>query len=116
MFVLKERPAYFWAVKFELQSADGKYEPHEFQAEFKRVPQSRIDKLFEDLKDIAASGMSDDAIVKEMMIGWRDVNDAEGKPVLFNSDTLAQLLEVPRLRAAIVKSFFESLSGIPLKN
>ncbi|MDB6061567.1 MAG: hypothetical protein JWM78_1670 [Verrucomicrobiaceae bacterium] len=115
MFVLKKRPGYFWPVKFQIPLANGKFEEHEFSAEFARIPQQRLDSIAADLQN-KKSKITDEDIVKEVFIGWKDVTDEVGDAILFNEENRATLLNVPGVRTAIVKAFYESIAGAAEKN
>jgi hypothetical protein len=56
VFKLATSPVYFWPVSVSLPTDGGKFEKSTFDAQFKRIPQSRIDAIFraEDVKDEAA--------------------------------------------------------------
>lgn len=114
MFVLKKRESFQWPVKFRI-AIDGRYEDHEFKAEFKRISQSRIDELFGAGGD-RSEKISDDEFVREALIGWDGVTLENGDAVPFNQDTLTSLLDVPGVRTAIVRAFFNSISGLAEKN
>jgi len=112
MFVLKKRDSYSWPVKFRI-AVDGRYEDHKFTAEFKRLPQDRLDQVFGSNRK---ADISDDAFVREILIGWSDISDESGDALPFNGDNVATLLLVPGVRTAIIKAYFDSIAGIAEKN
>lgn len=112
MFVLKKRDTYSWPVRFRLASSDGVFEEHEFNAEFKRLPQNRLDDIFRK-KD---QPVDDNVFVREILVGWSEVTDEKGKALAYNETNINALLSVPGLRPAIIGAFFSSVTGLQEKN
>ena len=124
-FVLKNSSSsYSWPVSFSLPE-NGTRKEQSFDAEFKRLKQSRINeiqalvqqrlKALEDgLED--ASGVSDVSIADEVLVGWDGIDDDDGNPVKFSQSSLQQLVDVPMVATAIATAYFDSLSGAKRKN
>lgn len=124
-FVLKQSASYTWPVTFKLPVDGGKYEKQTFDAEFKRLPQARIDEIQEAVQDRARSiannqepdsPINDRTVADEILIGWSNVLDADGDEIPFTATNKQTLLEVPALASAIIVAFFESVTGNKLKN
>lgn len=124
-FVLKQSDSYTWPVSIRLPANGGKREKQTFEAEFKRLPQSRINEIQvlaqqrvkaaergEDLEN----GISDQSIADEVLVGWDGIVDGDGEPVPYSKTTKAQLLDVPMLAGALIEAFFESLVEGKRKN
>ena len=124
-FVLKQSDSYTWPVSIRLPANGGKREKQTFEAEFKRLPQSRINEIQvlaqqrvkaaergEDLEN----GISDQSIADEVLVGWDGIVDGDGEPVPFSKASKAQLLDVPMLASALIEAFFESLVEGKRKN
>ena len=124
-FVLKNSSSsYSWPVSFSLPE-NGTRKEQSFDAEFKRLKQSRINeiqalvqqrlKALEDgLED--ASGVSDVSIADEVLVGWDGIEDGEGNPVPFSVKAKRQVLEVPMLASSIIEAYFDSLIEAKRKN
>ena len=123
-FVLKQSDSYRWPVSFKLPTDGGKREKQTFEAEFKRLPQSRIMeiqtqaqrliKAAEDGEQI--EGISDLSVADEVLVGWSGIVDEDGEEVPFSKANKVALLEVPMLAASLIQSYFESLVEEKRKN
>ncbi|OXE37466.1 MAG: hypothetical protein CGW95_01455 [Phenylobacterium zucineum] len=90
----------------------GRFEKHTFDAEFKRLPQSRIEEI---MQAVVGSTMSDRDVVVEVMVGWKGVADA-GTELLWSENNRDTILEIPLVGASIIKAWMKSLSGGREKN
>lgn len=124
-FVLKQSTTYSWPVPFKVPTDGGKYEKQTFDAEFKRLPQSRINEIQAEVQErlrAAQKGeafetdISDISIADEVLLGWAGVVDDEGEEVPFSATSKAQLLNVPGLAGSIIEAYFESVAGKKVKN
>lgn len=124
-FVLKQSSSYSWPVSFKLPVDGGKFEKQSFDAEFKRLPQSRINEIQADVKVLIKAsernepieaGISDQSIADEVLVGWAGVVDADGEDVPFTNAAKQELLNVPAVAAAIIVAYFDSLTGQKAKN
>ena len=124
-FVLTQSSSYLWPVSFDVPIDGGRHEKQTFDAELKRLPQSRIIEIQEAVqkrlsaiqRDDETDGMiTDQEIAGEILIGWSGVNDADGTAIPFSEASKARLLDVPTVTAAIVTSYFTSLQGAKRKN
>ena len=120
-FVLSKSATYTWPVRISLATDGGKTTIETFDAEFRRLPQSRINEIVREA-NAAERGRGDDEpledqdAAREIMAGWTGVTDDGGKDVPFSELALAQLLEIPTVAGQIVKAWFESLKGGKRKN
>lgn len=112
-FILSQKASYTWPVKYDAPRDGGKYDRHEFMAEFKRLPQSRLDEIQKQAKDNA---VNDGEFLDEILLGWSGIKDEQGEDVPFNEAARRIVLDLPGMRAAIVLAFFGSLEGAPRKN
>jgi hypothetical protein len=124
-FVLKQSATYSWPVPFKVPTDGGKYEKQTFDAEFKRLPQSRINEIQTEVQarirsaekgEAFESDISDISIADEVLAGWTGVVDDEGEEVPFSTTSKAQLLNIPGLAGSIIEAYFESVAGKKLKN
>jgi hypothetical protein len=124
-FVLKQSDSYTWPVSIKLPANGGKRERQTFDAEFKRLPQSRINEIQVQVQqrikaaergDDTGEGITDQGIADEVLVGWDGIVDGDGEAVPFSKSTKAQLLDVPMMAGAIIEAFFESLVEAKRKN
>jgi hypothetical protein len=113
-FVLKQSASYTWPVPLLIPVDGGRREKHSFDAEFKRLPQSRINEIIK-LARALEVGRSDDEMLddktaaKEILIGWSGITDDNAKDVPFSESALDQLLEIPTVAGQIIKAWFNSM-------
>jgi hypothetical protein len=124
-FVLKQSDSYTWPVSIKLPANGGKREKQTFEAEFKRLPQSRINEIqmlvqqrikAAERGEDTGEGITDQSIADEVLVGWDGIVDGDGEAVSFNKGTKAQLLDVPMMAGALIEAFFESLVEAKRKN
>ena len=112
-FTLKTSDSYKWPVSIDIPVDHGKHERRTFDAEFKRITQSRVRKMGE---LIETGEITDIDLVREVLIGWEGIADEDGNSVKFSNNSLMVLCEIPMAATAISKAFFESLAGARRKN
>ena len=124
-FVLKQSDSYTWPVSIKLPANGGKRERQTFDAEFKRLPQSRINEIQREVQlrikaaergEDIADGVSDQSIADEILVGWDGIVDGDGEPIPFSNAMKTQLLDVPMMASSLVTSYFESLVEQKRKN
>lgn len=119
MFKIDLSPSYTYPVTIELVSGNGKLDKFTFTAEFKRLSQDEIDKMSEELtaSSNADAPLTDSDIIDKVLAGWRDIADAHGKPLAFDSPSdKAVVFSVFGVRKALIQAYFESISGEKRKN
>ena len=113
MFKIAQSSDYFWPVTYSFPGDNGRTEKATFDAKFKRISQSRIDEL---KAQFAADEFREIDLVKDVLVGWRGVTDADGQDIPFSISDRDRLLDVPMMAAQIGKAFLESLAGAQRKN
>jgi len=113
--VLKKTTSYEWPVSFDIPADGGRFDKISFTAKFERVHQARIDAIVAEMRS-ENSGVNDQSITDEVLIGWDKVNDEDGNPLDFTPVNRAAVLDIPGVRAAVVRAWFESLAGTKRKN
>lgn len=112
MFKIIQNATYTWPVSIEFPTNGGKTEKSSFDAEFKRLTQSRV----EEIKAAVVNGdMKDIDLAREAMVGWSGVVDDDGV-VPYSESAREQLLEIPMVASAIVMALLNSISGARRKN
>ena len=112
-FILKTSDSYSWPVAIDIPVDHGKHERRTFDAQFKRVNQSRIREMGE---LIESGDLTDIALVQEVLVGWDGINDEDGNPVKFSNNALMQICEIPMAATGIAQVFFQSIAGSKRKN
>lgn len=113
MFVLKQGDSYEWTVSVQFPVSGDKHKTDTFKAEFKRLPQSRIKEIYQSIQD---DKMGDKDLVKEILVGWKEVTDDKGNDIPFSEASLEKLLDIQLVAASISKAFLESITGSKIKN
>lgn len=113
MFVISQKQTYSWPVTVEFPVDGGKTDRQTFDAEFKRMTQTRINEI---RSQIERNEVTDTDLAKEVLVGWEGVNDSNGDAVPFTERARDQLLDVPLVAAAVVMAWLGSLTGVKRKN
>ena len=114
MFKLKQSQTFFWPVEVSIPVDGGKYEKQTFDAEFKRLPQARLDEIFSAINK-GEQTESNDRFCKEVVVGWKGVN-SDGEDVPFSETSLDLMLNIPQVAYSIVTAFFACVAGEKRKN
>lgn len=112
-FVLSQSESYSWPVAVEFPIDGGRFDKQTFDAEFKRLPQTRIREIWD---QIQAGDLSDDELCNQVLVGWSGIQDAKAGDVPYSEKAKADLLNVPLVAAAVVSSWLDSLSKGKRKN
>lgn len=123
-FILKQSDSYRWPVSFKLPIDGGKREKQTFEAEFRRLPQSRITQIQAEVQKLMKAveagehpdGISDISVAQEVLVGWSGVIDEDGEEVPFSKTSRDALLDLPTVAASIIQCYFESLVDSKTKN
>ena len=110
--VLKDSDSYSWPIVYRQPVSGGRREKQEFEAEFKRLPQSRITEIQELVQqriDGEEVDISDVSIADEVVVGWEGIVDGDGEPIPYTRRTKEQLLELPMMAGTLIEAFFNSL-------
>jgi hypothetical protein len=113
-FVLKQTASYSWPVPLLIPVDGGRREKHSFDAEFRRLPQTRINEIIKLARALELGREDDEALddktaAREILIGWAGITDDAGKEVPFSESALEQLLEIPTIAGQIIRAWFNSM-------
>lgn len=118
-FVLRQSATYSWPVTLRLPVDGGRFEKQTFDAQFKRLSQSRINEI----QDLVRAkqldhevDLTDQSVADEVLAGWANVHDDDGEEVPFSATAKAELLNIPAVASGIVVAYFESVTGNKAKN
>ena len=123
---LSQSATYKWPVRISLPAggdAVGKRDVHTFDAEFKRLPQTRVNEIIQLVRDQERGRRSDEEalvqdtdVAREVLAGWTGVIDDDGKQIPFSETVRDQLLEIPTVASQIVVAWFDSNKDAKRKN
>lgn len=113
MFKIVQNATYTWPVTVELPTDGGKTEKQTFDAEFKRLTQTRVDEI---RTAVERGEMRDSELAREAMVGWSGIVDGDGGQVQFSEKSRDQLLDIPQVSGAVVTALLGSMSGAKRKN
>ncbi len=108
MFVIQDDLTFTWPVDVNVPADGGKAVKQTLKARFEAIDQDELNRL------IAEGG--DEAVLARVWVGWEDVVDAEREPVPFSAEMRQALCKRPYLRAAVVATYLEAISGRRAKN
>tara|TARA_R100000700_G_C3118107_1_gene108274 strand:+ start:105 stop:446 length:342 start_codon:yes stop_codon:yes gene_type:complete len=111
-FVIDQSPTYKWKVEVRV-NIDDKIETQIFTALFKNVTQSRFREMIKMVED---KQIEDTDVVKEVLLGWENMEASDGSQVEFTKQNLNKLLEVRGVATAIGVAFMDSNKEIYEKN
>jgi hypothetical protein len=119
--VLKDSDSYSWPIVYRQPVSGGRRDRQEFEAEFKRLPQSRITEIQELAQrrvdgDPTAADISDVSIADEVLIGWEGIVDSDGEEIPYSKSVKAQILELPMMAGCLIEAYFTSLVEEKRKN
>ena len=127
-FVLQASPTYWWPVQFEMPIDGGKYRRETLDLEFRRLPQSRVEKIMAaevELHHAVRTGAENVpelmTIVRghaaEVVCGWRGLLESDGGPdVPFSETSLQTFLDLPGVAQIILSVYSDSLPKAKEKN
>lgn len=113
MFKIATSQTYFFPVAVELPGDNGKTSKVTFDAEFRRLTQTQLEDFTGRVKD---GSLTDDAFVREVLVGWKGVQDEDGNDLPFSEGNRDMLMDIYPVRSSVIKAFFESISGARAKN
>jgi uncharacterized protein YjhX (UPF0386 family) len=111
-FVLDQSPFYKWKVEVNVNK-DGTVHTEVFTALFKNITQSRFKEMIKMVED---KQIDDIDVTKEILVGWEDMESADGTQVEFNKSNLNKICEVRGFATAVGFAFMESNQQIFEKN
>jgi len=101
MFKLDQNPTFWNKVEWQLPGEP----PEDFKAKFKVVPLDQLEG------DEFTTGEGNAKLLKDIILDVDDIVNASGKPAKFSDDLIDQLLNVPYLRNALLRSYINGVSG-----
>lgn len=123
-FILDQSPTFTWPITIREVSDGGRHRTHQFEAVFRRLPQSRMEEVQLQYQQMKAAAVHDREIdqiptreiAAEILAGWTGISNRDGSPVEYDEAAKAQLLEVATVADALVSTFFEAHDKARAKN
>lgn len=108
-FIKKKKNVYPWPVEIQKPSEEnpGHFENYKFIAKFARLPKKELDNF---------SNMKEDEILAKIIVGWDEVEDEDGKPLLFSKIALKEFGEDTDFTTGILKAYEEFYGKTVEKN
>ena len=113
-FILKKDPTFLWPVSIELPDDSGDYVTYSFKVQYRRMTQAYAKDVAVKLNTGAEIDM--DATAKEIIAGWDEIRDDDGKEIAFTSKALDELLKIPTLSADLVGQWLNATAKVKEKN
>ena len=111
LFVLRKPRDFWWPVQVPIPH-DGAYLMARLDVLYAALEQPEIDRMRGVGLADGESPPTDSQIAQRVVRGWRDLADEAGNPVAFSAEALAQLLQTPAMRTAIVMTYLAAVSGL----
>lgn len=112
MFKLAQSPEFWVPVEFEWTSEKGNREVVKFRARCKRFTLDEITDLQKRIRD---EQLMDDVVAREVVVGWDGIEDDDGKPAEFDSQSFGRFLQLGTA-GAIVLAYFRAYPRAREKN
>jgi hypothetical protein len=108
-FKLTQSPTYKTTVTVNVPNGSGGFDKSTFVAEFKR-------KTTAELADLRSLNLTNDELVRKVLVGWEMTDEDTGEAVPFNKDTLGAVLAIAPTPLATTLAYWESVNGARSKN
>ena len=124
-FVLEQTPTFRWPITVRERVDDGRYRSHQFEAVFKRLPQSRLEQVVIEFQRLKVAVKNDEmiteipirAIADEILVGWSGIFEADNTTQIPYSETAkAQLLDVETVAETLVETYMSGIEKAKAKN
>lgn len=107
MLKLGASDRFWYPVRVEILDDDGVRRTHEFRALFRRYGRSDFERLMKRARD---GEITDDALAREVLLGWQGVQDETGGEVSFSAEARERLLDLWPVLPALILAFVEAHS------
>ncbi|GIX17698.1 MAG: hypothetical protein KatS3mg119_1884 [Rhodothalassiaceae bacterium] len=108
MLTLAPPDAVWMPVDVSLPDETGRRRTHRFHVRLRRVGRAE----FRSIADRLTTGeLDDDGLLHEVVLDWRDVQDADGGALAFSRDALDRLIDIPEVVPALIQAWFAAHSG-----
>lgn len=107
-----------WPVKIPVGEDGGTVRQLKMTAYFKVLPQDRLDEITRGkvADALLGAGDTDGDLLREVLVGFDDVGDAEGAPLEFSDEVRDQLINITTARTALIQAYMACIQGRAAKN
>lgn len=110
MFRIDNSDTFKWPVSYNYPGTDGKRKTDTFTGVFKRQPESYVNGA------LTTSEKSIEDVVKDVFVGFEDVQTAEGNPMEATAENIAALLNLAGMPSAVFQAYFDASAQGKAKN
>lgn len=107
MFQLKKSNIVWWPATINEPIDGGITTEHKCQIQFELVSQDKFDEL-------ALQG--DIILLNNLVKGWKEILGTNNKDLPFTKKNTDAFFQVPYVRAALINTYMNAVSGAPAKN
>ncbi|MBK6742527.1 MAG: hypothetical protein IPG66_05920 [Hydrogenophilales bacterium] len=105
MFRLGQSNQFSYPVNVEIVGDNGARKTHTFTGIFKRIDRDEFDGIVDQVR---SGDMKDRDVVDRVLLGWKDVQDADGNDLPYDETGKAELFSVLPVVPAIASAFLEA--------
>ena len=109
MFQIATKTTCKWPGTVLVPQDGGKRGKQTFTAEFALLPDERS-------RALRNGEISDDDFLREVLVGWSGVADADGADLPFSDEARDRLIAIPYVRVALIEAYFDFVAGGRRKN
>lgn len=110
MFKIASKRTVKWPVVVNVPQDGGTTRSEKFTCEFVIMDQSVIDETLSD------ANSNDIAFLADVVHDWDGVVDDGSQPIDCNDDTKKMLFDIPYVRSAVLRAYFDAVNGGRRKN
>lgn len=107
MFKFQKIPRVQWPVDLAVPTDGGDVVYKPITVSYKLIGHARFKELGDE---------NDLALLKEVVIGWKGIEDEDGNPLLFTPENLHDLLQHAFIRLPLFAGYMQASSAAPAKN
>lgn len=106
MFKVSQKRTITWPALIHVPVEGGTTRVHEVNVQFEDLPQSEQDEIYK-------SGGNDMDLMKRVVTGWKSgqFKNEDETDIEFSPESLAKLLDIAYVQAALVRAYIELHSG-----
>lgn len=108
-FKRTQKPTFTTKVTVNIPNANGGFDKSTFVAEFKRLTADELVALRE-------LGLSNEDVLRKVMVGWQMTDEDTGEEVPFNKAELEAALQILPTPHCTALAFWETVNGARSKN
>jgi hypothetical protein len=107
MFIMQKEPTWTWPVKVLTPREDGSFNEARFNACFRLLPK-------EEREALGSTAEGTDALLRKSVVQLLDLVDEAKAPLPHSPELLDACIGNPWIRMALVRSYVQATSGIPI--